>query len=155
MPIKWRDELSIDHGSIDQDHHTLIAIINAFESIEPGPAMATDLEDVLRKLERYATVHFEREEDLQRKVAFPYAQGHGQQHRHLLRSLSSARAEFAAAASAQELGEFRQHMFGFLHDWLLDHIVQNDLLMKPYVRAMAPHAELIGSLHAAVRAMAG
>ena len=45
-------------------------------------------------------------------------------------------------------------MCGFLNEWLIDHIIRTDLLMKPYVKAMAPHAELLGSLHAAVRAMA-
>jgi hemerythrin len=155
MPIKWREELSIDHGPIDQDHHTLIAIINTFETVMPGPDAVAKLADVLEKLEQYGSMHFEREEQLQRKVAFPFSKAHNQQHRLLMRSLASARAELASVASGKTLAIFRVHMSVFLHDWLLDHIIQNDLLMKPYVRAMAPHAALIDNLHAAVRAMAG
>jgi len=153
MPIKWREELSIDRGPIDQDHHTLIAIINTFETVKPGPDAGGKLADVLDKLAQYGSMHFEREEQLQRQVAFPFATGHNQQHRLLVRSLCAARAELAAVASDKDLATFRVHMCGFLNDWLMDHIIQNDLLMKPYVRAMAPHAALIDNLHAAVRAM--
>lgn len=150
MPIQWRPQLSIDGDLIDQDHQTLIAIINSFEAVQPGAGEAARLADVLAQLDRYAQAHFHREEMLQRKVAFPFAQGHNQQHRLLLRNLDAAREEFAAAASGQDLAMFRLHMCGFLHDWLLDHIIQNDLLMKPFVQAMAPHAARIGSLQAAM-----
>jgi hemerythrin len=155
MPIKWREELSIDRGPIDQDHHTLIAIINSFEAVKPGSEAHGKLSELLAQLEQYGSLHFDREEDLQHKVAFPYVPAHNQQHRLLLRSLADARAELKAVTSNKDLATFRQHMAGFLNNWLLDHIIQNDLLMKPYVRAMAPHAALIDNLHAAVRAMAG
>ena len=155
MTIQWREELSIDRGPIDQDHHTQIAIINSFETIEAGQKSAAKLAAVLAKLEQYGHAHFEREEKLQRMVGFPDAASHHQQHRILLHSLAGARAELAAVTSDEDLATFRAHMSGFLHDWLLDHIMQNDLLMKPFVRAMAPQAALIANLHAAVRAMAG
>lgn len=151
MPIQWREQLSIDGSVIDQDHQTLIAIINDFEATQTGPGEAATLERVLQQLQCYADAHFRREEALQHKVAYPYAQGHKQQHKLLLRNLEAARAEFAAATSGQDLATFRLHMCGFLHDWLLDHIVQNDLLMKPYVKAMAPHAAYFGNLRAAMR----
>src|SRR4051794_6931072 len=140
MAIKWREELSIDLGPIDEDHQTLIGIINQFEVVKPGPSAATNLSDVLQQLEQYGSVHFGREERLQRLVAFPYSQAHGQQHRHLLRGLGYARAELAQVASDKDLAAFREHMCGFLNDWLLEHIIHNDLLMKPYVKAMSPHS---------------
>jgi hemerythrin len=153
MTIMWREGLTIDQGPIDQDHHTLIAIINKFETVEPGPAAAAGLADVIRELEQYGSTHFAREERLQRLVGFPFAEAHSHQHRHLMRSLKDARAELARTASGKDLAVFREHMCGFLNDWLIDHIIRTDLTMKPYVKAMAPHAELLGSLHAAVRAM--
>jgi hemerythrin len=153
MTIMWREGLTIDQGPIDQDHHALIAIINKFETVEPGPAAAARLADVIRVLQRYGSTHFAREERLQRLVAFPFSDAHSQQHRHLMHSLDEARAELARTASGKDLAVFREHMCGFLNDWLIDHIIKTDLMMKPYVKAMAPHAELLGSLHAAVRAM--
>ncbi|MGA3401774.1 MAG: hemerythrin family protein [Acetobacteraceae bacterium] len=154
MTIKWREGMTVDYGPIDQDHHTLIAIINKFEAVKPGPDAPARLAEVISELERYGEAHFGREETLQRLVAFPLAAEHSQQHRHLMRSLAEARAELARTASAKDLATFREHMCGFLNDWLIDHIIKTDLLMKPYVKAMAPHAELLGNLHAAVRAMA-
>ena len=73
MPIMWREALTIDHGPIDRDHHTLIAIINTFETVEPGPDAAARLADVIGELEKYGSTHFAREERLQRLVAFPFA----------------------------------------------------------------------------------
>ena len=154
MAIKWRDELTIDRGPIDQDHHTLIAIINRFETVQPGQGAAARLADILDSLEHYGATHFAREEKLQRQVAFPLAASHGEQHRHLMHCLGEARAELVRAVSDKDLVAFHEHMCGFLNEWLIDHIIRTDLLMKPYVKAMAPHAELLGSLHAAVRAMA-
>lgn len=155
MTITWREGLTIDYGPIDQDHHTLIAIINAFEAVGPGPDAAAGLAHVISELERYGAAHFAREEKLQRLVAFPLASDHSEQHRHMMRSLDAARADLARATSAPDLAAFRDRMGGFLHDWLIDHIIKTDLLMKPYVKAMAPHAEQLGNLHAAVRATGG
>lgn len=155
MAIRWRDELTIDRGPIDQDHHTLIAIINLFETVQLGPNAAGSLADIILRLERYGRTHFDREEKLQRQAGFPLAAAHSEQHRHLMQSLGDARAELARAAAENDLAAFHEHMCGFLKDWLIDHIIKTDLLMKPYVKAMAPHAELLGSLHAAVRAMTG
>ena len=87
MAIKWRDELTIDRGPIDQDHHTLIAIINRFETVQPGQGAAARLADILDSLEHYGATHFAREEKLQRQVAFPLAASHGEQHRHLMHCL--------------------------------------------------------------------
>jgi len=155
MTIMWRKEMTIDHGPIDQDHHTLIAIINRFETVTSGPDVAARLGDIIDRLEQYGYAHFGREEKLQRLVAFPFAPAHSQQHRHLMRSLAEAREELAKARSETDLAAFRDRMCGFLNDWLIDHIINSDLLMKPYVKAMAPHAALLGNLHAAVRATAG
>ncbi len=154
MTIMWREGLTIDRGPIDQDHHTLIAIINQFEAVQPGPDAAASLNNVIGKLEKYGATHFAREEKLQRLVAFPPAPAHSQEHRHLMRSLGEARAELARAASAKDLVRLHGHMCGFLNDWLISHIIKSDLPMKPFVKAMAPHAALLGSLHAAVRVLA-
>ncbi len=149
MPITWREALSIDHGPIDRDHQTLIAIINSFEAVKPGPDAAARLADVLENLRRYGEVHFEREEKLQRQVCFPHAQTHAQQHRHMVRNLAGVRAELALVSTDKDLATFRARMCGFLNDWLLDHLIHNDLLMKPYVKAMAPRSTLIASPRAA------
>lgn len=154
MPILWREQLSIDGGLIDQDHKTLIAIINTFEAVRPGPDGRALLETVLDELERYAEVHFRREEQLQRQVGYPQARVHRRHHRMLMHNVIAARTEYATAASGTDLTVFRDHMAAFLHDWLLDHIIRNDLPMKPYVQAMAPHAARVEDLHSAVRAMA-
>lgn len=151
MTITWREGLTIDYGPIDQDHHTLIAIINGFEAVPHGPDEVAGLGHVIGELERYGAAHFAREEKLQRLVAFPLAADHSEQHRHLMRSLDDARIALAKAAFAPELAAFRDRMGGFLHDWLINHIIKTDLLMKPYVKAMAPYAEQLGNLHAAVR----
>ncbi len=154
MTILWREGLTIDRGPIDQDHHTLIAIINKFETVTLGPNAATALAGVIDDLQRYGSAHFSREEKLQRLVSFPLAAEHGAQHRHLMQSLAQARAELVNAASGKDLAALRDRMCGFLNDWLISHIIRTDLLMKPYVNAMAPHAEQLGNLHAAVRVMA-
>lgn len=153
MQIQWRDEMAIDHGLIDNDHKYLISIMNEFCETDPTDASPDRLLSILGKLNAYTTIHFRREEALQRSVHYSFIDAHHHEHGDLLRALYSIhRGLFSLDPSAGEDDAdapvtpadrvIRAHrkVAEFLHHWLIDHIIKSDLRMKPYARDMLPMA---------------
>ncbi len=143
MLIVWRDQMSVDGGLIDQDHRVLIGIINEFAATEAAPAAIPALEQILAKLERYTEIHFEREEKLQRAIIYPFHEAHRRAHKDLIRQLSEVRADLKARAATQKTDDLvavHARMGDFLHHWLVDHIIEADLRMKPYTAEIRAHA---------------
>jgi hemerythrin len=150
MAIQWRDEMTVDGGIIDADHKCLIALINDVDVVQPGAWMRADLAVILERLGTYARVHFEREERLQIASGFTYAQAHRSRHRGLMREFDAIAAECKTVA-APELVAFQARVGDFLYNWLRDHIIKVDLLMKPFVAEMQRHAPAVVALADAVR----
>lgn len=158
MTLQWREEMAIDHGVIDRDHQSLIAIINEFSAAQTDAAGALPaMTNILGKLEHYATIHFGREEALQREAQYAYLEAHHHEHGDLIKQLAAIRVELvalnAAAAAASEScapGPAPTHALGrmaeFLNHWLVDHIIRSDLRMKPYAAKMASHARRLKPL---------
>jgi hemerythrin len=73
--------MTIDNGVLDEDHRSLIGLVNQIQEIQPGLMMRSELRLVLTRLHAYAKFHFEREEHLQIAIGFPYAAAHNQGHR--------------------------------------------------------------------------
>jgi hemerythrin len=150
MAIVWRDQMAIDGGVIDDDHKCLIAIVNDFEAIVPGPGLERELETILDRLEAYGRLHFEREERLQAAASFPDAKAHARAHQDLLRRLIEMRAVGKAAQGRRQLAAYHDRLCAFLHHWLVDHIVTADLAMRPFVARIRAHTHDLGTLGRAV-----
>lgn len=161
MRIQWREEMAIDHGLIDNDHKYLISIMNEFCDSDPLEQTPDHLLNILSKLNTYTTIHFRREEALQRAVHYSFIDAHHHEHGDLLRALYSIHhGLFSFDTQAAEVPEdtvlipgapdpatpagrvVRAHrkVAEFLRHWLIDHIIKSDLRMKPYAEAMLPMA---------------
>ncbi|MDO8297442.1 MAG: hemerythrin family protein [Caulobacter sp.] len=161
MHIQWREEMTIDHGLIDNDHKYLISIMNEFCDSDPLEQSPDRLLNILSKLNTYTTIHFRREEALQRAVHYSFRDAHHHEHGDLLRALYSIhQGLFSLNAPVTEDSEdtvvipgapdpatpagrvVRAHrkVAEFLRHWLIDHIIKSDLRMRPYAEAMLPIA---------------
>jgi len=136
MQIAWRPQMAVDHGLIDRDHWTLLQIISEFSSIEGELPGAQVLAEILQKLDRYTQVHFEREQWLQKTIRYPFAEAHEHEHRDLIRRLDAMRAKFKPEASREEIVAIHREVSALLNSWLLDHILQSDLRMRPFAAAI-------------------
>jgi hemerythrin len=151
MAIVWRQQMSIDDGTIDDDHKYLIGLVNDVDAVPPGPGMPAELAVILARLETYARIHFQREERLQVAVAFTYQLAHHRRHKVLLRELNAMRPECETIHLPEQWLAFHARLCEFLYRWLVDHILKVDVLMKPFVSGMKQHAETVSSLAEAVR----
>jgi hemerythrin-like metal-binding protein len=134
--IRWRSQMAIDHGIIDDDHRHLIDIINRFgEHLERGTPGIGDALGVLDSLKAYAETHFEREELLQKLVGYPEHEAHHEAHVALRARLGEI---IASAHSATDAGaaHVRKELNGLLREWLLTHVLRVDVGMRPYAPLM-------------------
>ncbi|MBT3361678.1 MAG: hypothetical protein HN403_18800 [Rhodospirillales bacterium] len=96
MTIVWRDQLSVGHDAIDEDHRQLVNLLNGFEWASAGDIQLDILDRILDDLEDFSIEHFEREERAQISVGFPFHDAHRQAHIEQIEQLRAARERFAS-----------------------------------------------------------
>ena len=90
------------------------------------------------ELHGFATTHFQNEERLQLKHKFPFRDKHAKGHHHLTDSLNQIRAEVhrivkKTALSATDIDELHNHTTYLANDWLLAHLIKEDLKMTGFM----------------------
>ena len=137
MPIVWRDALCVDHGVIDNDHRHLIDLINAIEHTVTADGSIRQLQAALDQLALYTGQHFSREEDILISHHYARFDDHKAQHIRLIEELADAArpvravtdidSPISAVLAAEDVGKLTE----LLRHWLLDHIIKEDLKIKP------------------------
>lgn len=133
MGLQWREQLSVGNGLIDSDHKHLIEIINHAERSLQSMSRAV-LVAALDELFKYSRVHFALEEKVAAAVGFPGLEHIHASHEALLKSLSQITHEIGEqwdAAAAEHFGTF-------LRDWLINHVIKEDMLLKPFLKKFSP-----------------
>ena len=127
MPIEWREKMSIGDATIDQDHHALIRLINQYEeAIAQHDARL--LRHTFEGLCDYARAHFKREEKLMETVYFPERNAHGEIHKEFLRRVTDFHFQLLGGEKLP-IAQASQ----FLHDWFVDHVLNEDLKLRDYI----------------------
>ena len=133
MGLQWRDQLSVGNDLIDTDHKHLIEIINkAEERLRCGNRK--ELAVTLEMLSRYSKTHFEREELIARAVGYPGAEQLHVSHTKLVATLETFRQEVVENWTEEVIGKFAT----YLRDWLIQHVIKEDLPMKPWMTKHSP-----------------
>ncbi|BAE53205.1 bacteriohemerythrin [Paramagnetospirillum magneticum] len=132
MTIAWREAMSVGDETIDADHRHLVDMINVFEAAVVGKIDHKRVARVLLGLVEYTGAHFKREEEIQVLIRYPYHDSHRHGHRDVLKQLTGIAQQYTQATGTAR-DEMIRGLGGFLREWLVDHIIQSDLRMKPYV----------------------
>jgi len=125
--ILWHRSFSIDGGEIDQQHRNLIRIINDISnSRSDGRTAAQDA--LIEELKQYAVAHFEFEDHLQARIGFPGLQGHARLHAAFVQGLLQLERRRTSIL-------FINDLLMMLSNWLVHHILIEDMAMRPYISA--------------------
>lgn len=114
--IEWADDYLIGISEIDQQHQYLFELVNETLAHQ-------ELDNVklsLMKLYKYTREHFNAEEKLMQKIAYPEYQHHKKAHDKLLAQLNETSE--AVHDKSLDLNELNH----FLTDWLSKHILKAD-----------------------------
>lgn len=137
MPIVWRDALSVGNDLIDADHRHLLSLINTVEDLLTTDRPRTDLLEAIDHLGNYTDFHFRREEQIMLRVQYAKYDDHKQAHGRLIEQLKQATQpiltplEEVSPTTAGLPEETRDNVVELLRHWLVDHILKDDLKLKP------------------------
>jgi hemerythrin len=135
MSLVWREQLSVGNDAIDSDHRYLIDIVNR---VEQGMITKNhkSLMAALDSLSRYSQEHFAREEKIAKAAGYQQVPDLNQSHEALSRQLEEVKTEIGQMQewSPEVVDRFTR----LLRSWLIDHVVKEDLLMKPTLQKLSP-----------------
>lgn len=127
----WTDDLSVGNATIDADHKKLIVMVKGVEAmIKARDSFA--LAQALEQLEHHLYVHFVNEEKIAQAVNFPFGKNK-MEHQYVLKEFQHMKDELIAKEGMWFDGaaEYYSH---FLSDWITDHVLNEDMLMKPVLQ---------------------
>lgn len=130
MPIQWRKQMTVGNLIIDLDHRYLIALINQVEYAMRHPEEKDILDNAVGQLKAYAREHFDREERIQLHISYQHYHDHKFLHQQLLERLDAIAERIDAHHERGELTEAGEEIAGLLRDWLLNHVLKEDMKMK-------------------------
>lgn len=133
MTLEWREQLSVGNDLIDSDHKYLIEIINQ-ATVGMKSRDRTVFAAAFDNLARYSKVHFSREEQVAAAVGYPGASNLHDSHEDLLKKLDLVGLETGDEWTETYIKDFSI----FLRDWLINHVIKEDLLMKPFMNKFSP-----------------
>lgn len=128
MDLLWTERLSVGNEMIDSEHKVLLEMINEAErAIRARDSVA--LPEIFKRLEACVRIHFANEEAIARAVNFPFVQNSLEhqyvmrEFQHMMHDLMSRNGMWSESAA--------EHYSYFLGEWMVEHILKEDMLMKP------------------------
>lgn len=128
MALAWTEDLSVGNVLIDSEHKNLIAMVNNLEH-EIRASHRSALPHAFEQLEQYLIAHFANEEKMAQAINFPFNHNE-QEHQHFLNALLLIKVAVIGKRGgwAEDAVE---HYSEYLNDWLTNHVINEDMLMKP------------------------
>lgn len=124
----WTDNLSVGNAAIDADHKKLIVMVNGLEAmLKARDSFA--LPQALEQIEQHLNSHFASEERIAKVINFPFGKNK-LEHQYVLKEFQHMKSELIAKNGIWSDGAV-EHYSHFLSDWITDHVLKEDMLMKP------------------------
>lgn len=88
-PLLWRPELELGVDMMDRHHRQMVTLCEAIRNRVHGRVRHKDAADVFSQLVGFTAMHFEAEEELMRRSAYPGRMDHQDRHHELSLHLKS------------------------------------------------------------------
>ena len=121
--IEWNDGMSVGVESIDEDHKTLLLLVNEINEAINNDSTHIIIIDIFEKLEKYVKIHFSKEERLLEQCNYGDLEEHKKQHIDFINKIPELRSELLHADTI----EVAQDIYLFLFNWLMNHIIIDDM----------------------------
>ncbi len=134
--MPWSDDYEIGIASVDEDHRGLfIAANNLHRAIKrrEGKKAVADTFDMLT---RYVHEHFAREEQMMQEAGYRGLAEHKRLHANFVQAFFSTKQSYIVAPKMFDFDGF----LGFLKNWLVHHVLEEDPKYAPEVRKYTDNA---------------
>jgi hemerythrin len=126
---QWTEAYSVGDPLMDAYHHIFFQTIhdlgNHLDSMAPEA-----IEERIAFLVNYASMHFDSEENLMARCGFPDLEAHRSKHQAFQERLLALQASYLEHRSST----IALQLLTMAQDWLVEHILGEDLLYKPYLK---------------------
>ena len=130
--FEWREEFSVQIGSIDAQHKTLFAIAEELYKAMAACQSKTMMARILDRLVQYTRSHFAHEERLMQLHGYPDFAAHKAEHEALTAKVISFQADFQQGRASISV-----QLLHFLKNWLEGHIQGTDRKYSALLRSKA------------------
>lgn len=128
--ISWKDCYTVHVESIDNQHKTIMRLINdLYHILTEGTDQ--DVDQAISELSVYTKEHFEYEESFLKKYHYPFFDAHQEEHLDFFRSVERIKKEMVSLGKTG-----RKRLIDFMVNWLQNHIVNED---RQYISFMLKH----------------
>lgn len=123
MPVilEWSNQLATEHPLIDEQHQTMIAMINQLHTCITEPMQRPEFSARLELLCNYAMEHFATEEQLMQQQNYPHLARHQAQHVRLTQQAYALNQRFLGGDLPLD-----STVSESLREWFMDHIQGED-----------------------------
>ncbi len=130
MDMKWTEQLSVGNAILDSDHKEMLGLIMDIGCINKAKDRSV-LTQAFKLFKGCMDRHFLNEELFAHALNIPFAK-HQQDYQNMQAEIDFTIREIEKdnAATICEIGHYAQ----LLRDWLIKHIVEEDMLMKPILQ---------------------
>lgn len=125
----WKKEYAVGIQEVDEQHKTLVKLVNSLYDAIINNHEATVLRNILDRLVEYTGVHFLIEESVMRIVDYPGFSIHKKQHEYLLNKVRELQRKLD-----QENVKITFNLLRFLKSWLTYHIIESDSRYAIYIK---------------------
>lgn len=126
--IQWDEALSVGVEDIDEQHKTLVAMLDNLHQISAQPVDASVVPEIVAKLKEYALMHFATEERHMKRNKYPELFDHMAEHAFFV-----SKVKDFTASTADEIDTLPAVM-DFLKKWLVEHIGNVDIKMGRFLQ---------------------
>ena len=120
--FEWKEEYSTGDSTVDEQHQYLFNLANRIIVAKPSQCKSIILE-----LFQYTKVHFKAEEKIMAEFNFPELDNHRELHNNLITNLNKLYEKF------DESIEYRNNLIEFFGNWIVNHILNEDLRFANFV----------------------
>jgi len=134
--ISWDDKFSVGIREFDDAHKRLMDLLNQLWDANEARQGADVMGRILNELVSYTASHFADEEALFRKWDYPVLHRHHEIHENLKNTAIRLQKKFAEEGS----DVISDEVFDFLRDWLVKHILGEDMQYKTFFNSLGIHS---------------
>jgi hemerythrin len=130
--FEWAQDMVIDGGPIDADHHNLVDLVNELHTATSEGRGNEVIKGIMERVMRYTKEHLDREEQIMASIHFPNLDKHKQGHAKFAKQLGELQLKYeqGSVTVASQLSTV-------LRDWLSLHIRRSDKEIKVFLLKQA------------------
>jgi hemerythrin len=127
--LSWHARYLIGHAEVDAQHRKLFELVNHFGDVVQMD-MPEELGRILDDILICSIDHFRFEEEVMEELRYPGLLEHKRQHQELVQQLQQRGVQMMAGGHLSTRSFTR-----FLVDWLANHILREDMMLRPYLKS--------------------